>query len=191
MVNERAWDETSVLLLTERYIPDMETILAAEPRRYPRLWRGSLKFPSREEALAWTLSARAAQLASSRGLGSRNLQPETWILGAPQKEDAVFSDWFAAEAANPTYSDYRILIHRDAQAYPTKVSPYSIFGSVYGDGRAWEKLNMRALKGRSKELRRDAREFLAELLDAYKAGYAAVESTIRSTRHPYWHSHIR
>ncbi|MCG3132873.1 MAG: hypothetical protein FLDDKLPJ_03739 [Phycisphaerae bacterium] len=172
------WNDTNVLAFGEGFLPSLQQLQEACPRRPSYLYADMpWHFQIREEALAWTLSAIARREADRlrRGDLAARLAVDTWILGPPSTPDAPFQTWF--EAKGP---DYCVVLQRQALRDGAEQIPCCTGSAPH--------LPLRK-KGIASKARTSAVEnFLERLLDAYREGYPRVIEMLQHTNHPLVYS---
>ncbi|MBI2064650.1 MAG: hypothetical protein HYT62_01190 [Candidatus Yanofskybacteria bacterium] len=189
------WDEDNFVFFSEAYVPNFQTIIDAQPRRPLQYRRTKIDFRSRDEALAWTLSAYARRLAwhwryeIAWEENAFKIPFETWVLGPPISEGAQLAEWFPRETPN---TDYRLMIHYNPRRYdgfrvpPVWPTLYSILKGEYK--KTFPIRHRRLEKGEFSALKKTGEAFLAEVLSAYEHGRDAVDQAFRASGHRYWFS---
>jgi hypothetical protein len=195
MVRLELHDGKNYVFLTEGYLPDMEAIRKAYPRS-PWFFRQTVpSFTSREEAVAWTLSAYARRLTTYIRFiygpveNALRIRLGTWVVGPSNQPDARLANWFTGGGEK---TDYRLVIHRNALVLGDRQVP-AMWARLhdYLEGkqkRIFPFRHRRFGKGSIQPLKAATTPFLEELLRAYRNGESSAEDIMIGSRHPYWFS---
>ena len=178
MVIISAYDGMRSLCITEGFLTPLELLTAVVPRGPPygptSPWSGE----TREEALAWTVTALARHAAYRRpGLLGDYMSPsiETWVLGPTREARAPFFGWFEHSSVTP---DYRLLLHGGGH-----------WRRLYGDEYLTALGLRRPRRGPcTLDLERRTQEGLQVLLKAYEFARDDLELVLAGWGHSLAHS---
>lgn len=178
MTNITVWDEMNVIAFGEGCLPSMEQLRAACPKRPSYLYANlPWHFSTRDEALAWTLSAIARREVdhAHRGETAGRVELDTWVLTLPTRQQAEFAAWF-----NEKRHDYRVVVQRQALEVERQRLNCCI-------GYA-PNLPLQKQSNVAREKRDAVKMFLNCALVAYRKGYPSVIELMQSAGHPYVYS---
>jgi hypothetical protein len=143
-------------------------------------------FSSREQAAAWTISARCRAAIyrqrfwySHSGDVALNLDLHTWVLGPPQRSGACFATWFANNGP-----DYRVVLHGTPRSWANRKIPAAPWSVAYHR----QPLPLDRSRHFTPEQHSTAQLFLDRAFAAYRDGAEAVGNLIRRAGHVYWFS---
>lgn len=178
MTSITVWDERNIIAFNEGYLPSLSQLRDACPKRPSYLYANMRwGFPTRDEALAWTLTAIARREIdhAHRGEAAGRVELETWVLGVSTQEEAVFADWFFEKG-----DDYRIILQRQ-----TLVDQGRRLHCCIG---YTPNLPLRKQSTVARKKQDSVKVFLKRVLHAYNEGYPCVIELIQGTGHPYVYS---
>ncbi|MCQ3920626.1 MAG: hypothetical protein DPW13_06680 [Planctomycetes bacterium] len=178
MTGITVWDERNVVALNEGYLPSMSQLREARPKRPSYLYANmSWHFDTREQALAWTLSAIARRGIDHihRGEAAGRVDVDTWVLGVPSRPDAVFSGWFEGKG-----EDYCVVLQRQA-IRESGQALHCCIGYVPG-------IPARKQSTIPREMRDAVKARLNTLVHAYGQGFPSVIELLQEMGHPFVYS---
>lgn len=184
MVKLLRWNNNYLAYITAGGVPEMETILNARPKSPRHLQDPERIDRSKDEALAWTLSAlgrRGAYLWRRRypqETPELELPLRTWVLQPSGNGTGKLDDWFKRSGID---KNYRVVLHGMPIRYDRQDVP-EVWGPMYERNR----LLVNPTPGRLNSGLRDLSEhFLLQMCDAYEPSSDALDAVIDLCGHPY------
>ena len=194
MVGASRTDGNSWITITDGSLLDIKEFGEDERRPIRSAKNGDQARYVREEATANLLTHYARKLTHFRHYRTHAFNEsspayavplDTWLLGPPKSDNALFAPWFGGEVES---TDYRIFIHRSPVEF-RGISLTDIWDGAYLSNRA--KLPMKRKRIKNEEFKEIAYTYMAEqLFPAYRRGKEAVESEIGATGHTYFHHSV-
>lgn len=191
MVGASRTDGNSWITITDGSLLDPQKFGENEHRLLRSGKHGDQAYSLREEATANLLTHYARKLTHFRHYRTHAFNEsspayavplDTWMIGPPKSDDALFAPWFQGEAED---TDYRIFIHRSPVEF-RGISLTDVWDGAYLSNRA--KLPMKRKRIKNEQFKEIAYAYLAEqLFPAYRRGKEAVESAIGATLHTYFY----
>lgn len=176
-------DDAEYISFSDGAVPAVDVLI----RCFPAVGRGRLpltEMPAdEEEQRARLLSFHAAQIAAARGYDCETQPPlETWLVGPPRGPHALFSPWFEGMP-----DAYRLFIHRCPLPDIHRAARCRRYDSCWR--RTYERIGLRGRRGQvSQTLISPVREFLQEVLFAYRMDSTLLPGLFGSVGHLYTHS---